>query len=106
MSRLCGNSYDFASVASISVNLKCYKTAEGYEDTLHSFINPRPEGYGSRFVVRSFVHSFVLFTALQRAALTSSRQLRYEQAKHVDGLQFDSWILLKCFRSRVMAGSP
>ena len=26
-------SYDFASVASISV--KCYKTAEGYEDTLH-----------------------------------------------------------------------
>ena len=30
MSRLC-----FASVASISVNLKCYKTAEGYEDTLH-----------------------------------------------------------------------
>ena len=64
------------------------------------------KGYGSRFVVRSFVHSFVLFTALQRAALTSSRQLRYEQAKHVDGLQSDSWILLKCFRSRVMAGSP
>ena len=60
------------------------------------------KGYGSRFVVRSFV----LFTALQRAALTSSRQLRYEQAKHVDGLQSDSWILLKCFRSRVMAGSP
>ena len=48
----------------------------------------------------------ILFTALQRAALTSSRQLRYEQAKHVDGLQSDSWILLKCFRSRVMAGSP
>ena len=42
-------------------------------------INPRPEGYGSRFVI--------LFTALQRAVLTSSRQLRYEQAKHVDGLQ-------------------
>ena len=39
VSRLCGNSYDFASVASISVNLKCYKTAEGYEDTLHSFIH-------------------------------------------------------------------
>ena len=38
VSRLCGNSYDFASVASISVNLKCYKTAEGYEDTLRSFI--------------------------------------------------------------------
>ena len=61
------------------------------------------KGY-SRFV--TFVRSFVLFTALQRAALTSSRQLRYEQAKHVDGLQSDSWILLKCFRSRVMAGSP
>ena len=24
--------------------------------------------------------------------------------KHRKGLQFDSWILLKCFRSRVMAG--
>ena len=58
--------------------------------------------YGSRFVV----HSFVLSTALQRAALTSSLQLRYEQAKRVDGLQSDGWILLKCFRSRVMAGSP
>ena len=57
-------------------------------------INPRPEGYGSRFVVLS-----VLSTALQRTALTSSHQLRYEQAKHVDGLQSDSWILLKCFRS-------
>ena len=63
-----------------------------------AIINPRPEGYGSRFVILS--------TALQRAALTSSRQLRYEQAKHVDGLQSDGWILLKCFRSRVMAGSP
>ena len=71
------------------------------------FINPRPEGYGSRFVVHSFVHSFCppRYT-IERAALTSSRQLRYEQAKHVDGLQSDSWILLKCFRSRVMAGSP
>ena len=65
-------------------------------------INPRPEGYGSRFVILSIY----LSTALQRAALTSSRQLRYEQAKHVDGLQSDGWILLKCFRSRVMAGSP
>ena len=64
--------------------MKCYKTAEGYEDTLHSIY---------------------LSTALQRAALTSSRQLRYEQAKHVDGLQSDGWILLKCFRSRVMVGS-
>ena len=69
-------------------------------------VNPRPEGYGSRFVTRSFVRSFCLSTALQRAVFTSSRQLRYEQAKHVDGLQCDSWILLKCFRSRVMAGSP
>ena len=48
------------------------------------------------------VRSVCLSTAQQRAALTS-RQLRYEQAKHVDGLQSDSWILLKCFRSRVMA---
>ena len=58
-------------------------------------------------VVLSFYLSIYLSTALQRAALTSSRQLRYEQAKHVDGLQSDGWILLKCFRSRVMAaGSP
>ena len=56
------------------------------------------KGYGSRLVILS--------TALQRAALTSSRQLRYEQAKHVDGLQSDGWILLKCFRFQVMAGSP
>ena len=55
---------------------------------------------------RTSVHSIYLSTALQRAALTSSRQLRYEQAKHVDGLQSDGWILLKCFRSRVMADSP
>ena len=73
---------------------------EGYGSRF--VINPRPEGYGSRFVVLSIY----LSTALQRAALTSSRQLRYEQAKHVDGLQSDGWILLKCFRSRVMAGSP
>ena len=53
--------------------------------------NPRPESYGSRFVV----HSFYLSTALQRTAFTSSCQLRYEQAKHVDGLQSDGWILLK-----------
>ena len=63
------------------------KTAEGYEDGL-------------------FILSFVLSTALQRAALTSSLQLRYEQVKRVDGLQSDGWILLKCFRSPVMAGSP
>ena len=57
-------------------------------------------------VVLSFYLSIYLSTALQRAALTSSLQLRYEQAKRVDGLQSDGWILLKCFRSRVMAGSP
>ena len=70
------------------------------------FINPRPEGYGSRFVILSIYLSIYLSTALQRTALTSSCQLRYEQAKRVDGLQSDGWILLKCFRSRVMAGSP
>ena len=43
-----------------------------------------------------------LSIALLRTAFTSSCQLRYEQAKHVDGLQSDGWILLKCFRSRVM----
>ena len=61
------------------------------------------KGYGSRFVIHSFclVHSFK-----DEEALTASRQLTYEQAKHVDGFQSDSWILLKCFRSRVMAGSP
>ena len=73
---------------------------EGYGTC--SVINPRPEGYGSRFVILSIY----LSTALQRTALTSSCQLRYEQAKRVDGLQSDGWILLKCFRSRVMAGSP
>ena len=76
-------------------------TLKGIE-RFERFINPRPEGYGSRFVILSIY----LSTALQRAALTSSRQLRYEQAKHVDGLQSNGWILLKCFRSRVMAGSP
>ena len=76
------------------------------EQLRQSLVNPRPEGYGSRFVVHSFILSFVLSTALQRAALTSSLQLRYEQVKRVDGLQSDGWILLKCFRSPVMAGSP
>ena len=46
---------------------------------LEIIINPRPESYSSCFVVHS-VH---------RAALTSSRQLRYEQAKHVDGWLVD-----------------
>ena len=61
---------------------------------IYSSLTLGTKGYGSRFVVRSFTRSFILFTALQRAALTSSRQVRYEQAKHVDGLQSDSWILL------------
>ena len=60
-------------------------------------VNPRPEGYGSHFVVRSFIHSIYLSIALQRTAFTSSRQLRYEQAKHIDGLQSDGWILLNAF---------
>ena len=51
-----------------------------------------------------FCRSFCLSTALQRAALASSYQLRYEQVKRVDGLQSDLRILLKCFCSRVMAG--
>ena len=62
-------------------------------------INPRPEGYCSRFVVRS------ICPPRYREQRSTSCQLRYEQAKHVDGLQSDGWILLKCFRSRVMAGS-
>ena len=72
------------------------------------FIHSLTLGRRVTVVVLSFYLSFVVSvtTALQRAALTSSRQLWYEQAKHVDGLQSDGWILLKCFRSRVMAGSP
>ena len=50
--------------------------------------------------------SVCLSLLLQRSAIASTRQLRYEQAKHDHGLQCDSWIMLKCFRSRVMAGSP
>ena len=54
----------------------------------------------------SFGRSVCLSLLLQRSAIASTRQLRYEQAKHDHGLQCDSWIMLKCFRSRVMAGSP
>ena len=64
------------------------KTAEGYEDRL-------------------FILSFVLINrAIREQRSLLSLQLRYEQVKRVDGLQSDGWILLKCFRSRVMAGSP
>ena len=51
-------------------------TAEGYEDGL--FINPRPEGYGSRLVVRSFIHSVtwncVHFYATTKARTRSPRE--------------------------------
>ena len=57
-------------------------------------------------VGRSVCLSVCLSLLLQRSAIASTRQLRYEQAKHDHGLQCDSWIMLKCFRSRVMAGSP
>ena len=68
-----------------------------FQSQLRSLINPLPEGYGSRFVIRSFVYSVHCVTE------SIIHFLRYEQAKHVDGLQCDSWILLKCFHSRVMA---
>ena len=48
---------------------------------------------------RSVCLSVCLSLLLQRSAIASTRQLRYEQAKHDHGLQCDSWILLKCFRS-------
>ena len=71
-----------------------------------AIVNPRHmrEGYGTWFVIHSFIHS--LSIVLQRSAITSTRRLRYEQAKHDNGLQCDAWILLKCFRSRDMTGSP
>ena len=62
------------------------------------------EGYGTCFFVRSVCLSVCLSLLLQRSAIASTRQLRYEQAKHDHGLQCDSWIMLKCFRSRVMYG--
>ena len=62
-------------------------------------INPWHRGSWSVFC------SFILSTMLQRVVLTSSRQWRYEQDKHIDGLQSDSWILLKHLRAQVMAGS-
>ena len=71
---------------------------EGYGTC--SVINPRRmrEGYGTWFVIR--VH---------RAAENSDHfyaLVKLWHDKHRNGLQFDSWILLKCFHSRVMADSP
>ena len=56
------------------------------------------KGYGSRFVV----HSFILSSG---TAFTSTPQLRHERDRHMKIFRFDSWILLKRWRSRVMAGS-
>ena len=67
---------------------------EGYGSRL--VINPRPEGYGSRLVV----HSFILSPG---TVFTSTPQRRHEQDRHVNISRFDSWILLKRWRSRVMA---
>ena len=84
----------------VPVNSSSYKSKQNGGSSTAVHVEPcfvHSLTLGRRVTV--VVLSFVLFTALQRAALTSSRQLWYEQAKHVDGLQFDSWILLKCFRS-------
>ena len=56
--------------------------------------------------VYSFIRSFILSIELQSSAITSTRRLKYAQAKHDHGLQCESWILLKCLHSRDMAGSP
>ena len=79
-------------------------------------INPRPEGYSSRFVCHSLtlgacarVTVLGLSFAVHRAAENSDHfyaLVKLWHDKHRNGLQFDSWILLKCFHSRVMADSP
>ena len=51
-------------------------------------------------VVWSFVHSFILSPG---TVFTSTPQRRHEQDRHVNISRFDSWILLKRWRSRVMA---
>ena len=61
-------------------------------------INPRPEGYGSCFVIH-FVHCATESSAHFFAPV------KVWQAEHVNGLQSDSWILLNCFCSQVMPGS-
>ena len=64
-----------------------------------TIINPQPEGYGSCFVCHSFTHSLILncvhFYATTKAQTRSPRKI----------FRFDSWILLKRWHSRVMAGS-
>ena len=49
-------------------------------------------------------HSVILSIVVPQSAFTSALQLRVEQGKRNDGLDFDSWILLKRLRSRVMDG--
>ena len=47
--------------------------------------------------------------AVHRAAEISDHfyaLVKLSHDKHRKGLQFESWILLKCFHSRVMADSP
>ena len=48
------------------------------------------------------VHSLILSHG---TAFTSTPQLRHERDRHVKIFRFDSWILLKHWRYRVMAGS-
>ena len=76
------------------------KTFQKWQTEIITHVNSSSLTLGRRVTV--VVLSFILSTALQRAALTSSYQLRYEQAKHIDGLQSDLWILLKRFYSRVL----
>ena len=87
---------------------------DGGQWVVGRIFNPRPEGYGSRLVIHSLtlgtkgygsrfvVHSFILSSGI---AFTSTPQLRHERDRHVKIFRFDSWILLKRWRSRVMAGS-
>ena len=77
----------------MDARLSVKRLSQGHQ----GFINPRPEGYGSLFCV-----SFILSSG---TAFTSTTQLRHERDRHVKILRFDSWILLKRWRSRVMAGS-
>ena len=56
-----------------------------------SFINPwhMHEGYNTCFVICSFVHLIIMSIELQRSAITSMRQLEYEQANGLQG--FIQW---------------
>ena len=80
---------------------------------MHSWVNLRPTAIinprriSARVTVLawSFCPSVCLSTELQKSVITSTRQLRYEQAKHHHGLQCDSWILQKWLRSRDMTGT-